>query len=201
MAETWNLDGYYVMGCNCDYGCPCNFNARPTTGNCEGLMGLVVEKGSYGDIDISGTAGAAMVWWPAAIHEGNGRTIIFVDESSGKEKGEALGKILSGEAGGPMGIFRNTWANIEGPHLAKVTANVAGQDSSISVEGVGSIAFDSIKNPVTGLEAFPSVVLPQGLLANALEQFTTKEFSFESGDMKVAFPGKTAQVAKIAWSA
>lgn len=99
-----------------------------------------------------------------------------------------------------MGIFRNTFATIEGTHLAKVTIDVNGKDSSISVEGVGSIAFDSIKNPVTGLEAFPRVVLPEGLLSNELEQFTSKEFAFESGDMKVSFPGKTAQVAKIAWS-
>ncbi|MBW3590214.1 MAG: DUF1326 domain-containing protein [Actinobacteria bacterium] len=200
MATTWNLDGYYVMGCNCDYGCPCNFNARPSPGHCEGVMGFTVEKGDYEGVDISGISALAMVWWPAAIHEGNGRTIIFVDDSKGKDKAEALGKIIAGEAGGPMAIFRNTWSKIEGPHATKVKATVNGKDSSISVEGVGGLAFDSIKNPVTGAEGFPRVVLPQGLLTNELEQFTTKEFSFESGDMSVSFPGKTAQVAKIAWS-
>lgn len=74
------------------------------------------------------------------------------------------------------------WKGLNGLQdlLAKVTANLNGQDSSISVEGVGSIAFDTIKNPVTGKEAFPRVVLPQ-LLSNELEQFTTKGFAFESG--------------------
>lgn len=200
MSTSWNLDGYYVMGCNCDYGCPCNFNARPTPGHCEGVMGFTVEKGSYEDVDLSGTSALAMVWWPAAIHEGNGRAIIFVDDSQGKDQAEALGKIIAGEAGGPMGIFRNTWSKIEGPHATKVKTTVNGKDSSISVEGVGKIVFDSIKNPVTGAEAFPRVALPQGLLTNELEQFTTKEFAFVSGDMSVSFPGRTAQVARIAWS-
>ncbi|MEO7804262.1 MAG: DUF1326 domain-containing protein, partial [Actinomycetota bacterium] len=133
MTDSWNLEGHYVMGCNCDYGCPCNFNAKPTAGHCEGVMGFVVETGSFGDVDISGANGLAMVWWPGAIHEGNGRAILFVDDSEGKEKAEALGKIISGESGGPMGIFRNTWANIEGPHPARFDKKVNGKDSRISI--------------------------------------------------------------------
>ena len=26
----WDLKGTIVVACNCDYGCPCNFNALPT---------------------------------------------------------------------------------------------------------------------------------------------------------------------------
>lgn len=201
MAESWNLDGYYVMGCNCDYGCPCNFNARPSSGHCEGVMGFVVEKGTYEGVDLSGTSALAMVWWPAAIHEGNGKAIIFVDNSAGAEKAAALGKIISGEAGGPMSIFKNTWASVDGPHEAKFEKSLNKQETSLTIDGVGSLVFDSIKNPVTGAEAFPRVVLPQGLLAGELEQYTTKTFDFKSKDMSVSFPGKTAQLAKIAWSA
>ena len=32
----WELKGTVVIACNCDYGCPCNFNALPTQGKCEG---------------------------------------------------------------------------------------------------------------------------------------------------------------------
>ena len=35
-AEPWHLSGTVFIACNCDYGCPCNFNARPTHGSCEG---------------------------------------------------------------------------------------------------------------------------------------------------------------------
>ena len=28
----WELKGTVVVACNCDYGCPCNFNAPPTNG-------------------------------------------------------------------------------------------------------------------------------------------------------------------------
>lgn len=32
----WRINGHVIVSCNCDYGCPCNFNALPTKGKCEG---------------------------------------------------------------------------------------------------------------------------------------------------------------------
>ena len=29
MAQ-WSFEADYFTACNCDWGCPCNFNARPT---------------------------------------------------------------------------------------------------------------------------------------------------------------------------
>src|SRR5215204_3138669 len=34
--ERWSLEADYFTACNCDWGCPCNFNARPTEGRCMG---------------------------------------------------------------------------------------------------------------------------------------------------------------------
>jgi hypothetical protein len=35
MAD-WRVKGTMLVACSCDYGCPCNFNTPPTTGDCEG---------------------------------------------------------------------------------------------------------------------------------------------------------------------
>src|ERR671935_4129 len=43
-----------LIACNCDYGCPCNFNARPTQGKCEGGWTWHVERGRYGDVTLDG---------------------------------------------------------------------------------------------------------------------------------------------------
>ncbi|MDI6838636.1 MAG: DUF1326 domain-containing protein, partial [Rhizobiaceae bacterium] len=33
MTETkWAIKGREFIHCNCDYGCPCQFNSRPTKG-------------------------------------------------------------------------------------------------------------------------------------------------------------------------
>lgn len=42
---TWRLEGPYMKKCNCDPGCPCDFSANPTHGNCEGMAAMSVEQG------------------------------------------------------------------------------------------------------------------------------------------------------------
>ena len=42
----WELKGTVIVACNCDYGCPCNFNALPTTGKCEGSWTWHVDRGA-----------------------------------------------------------------------------------------------------------------------------------------------------------
>src|SRR5688572_17933637 len=53
-ATPWHLRGHVVLACNCDFGCPCNFNALPTPGKCEGHWNWHVEEGSYGDTSLAG---------------------------------------------------------------------------------------------------------------------------------------------------
>ena len=52
MAERWHLTGQVLVACNCDWGCPCNFNARPTKGKCEGGWTWHVVTGAYGDVAL-----------------------------------------------------------------------------------------------------------------------------------------------------
>jgi hypothetical protein len=51
MASTkWVIKGSEFNNCNCSYGCPCQFNALPTHGNCRSLAGIQIEEGYFGDI-------------------------------------------------------------------------------------------------------------------------------------------------------
>lgn len=200
MPETWFLKGHYVMACNCDFGCPCNFNARPSTGACEGVMGYVFDEGRWGDVSLDGTRAAGAVKWPGAIHEGNGHGVIFIDAGTTPPQREGLTEILFGRAGGPLGIiYGNTLSRIDGPHFVPIKATVSGKESELIVDGRIRMLFDSIKNPVSGAEAFPRVVLPQGLLTHELEQFTTREFEVNEGEVSMTYPGRTAQIARIDW--
>ena len=49
---NWKIHAYYLDACNCDWGYPCQFNAKPTHGNCEGLSGIHIIDGNYGSNDI-----------------------------------------------------------------------------------------------------------------------------------------------------
>ena len=64
-----------MKSCNCDFGCPCDFNARPTHGSCEGMVAMLIERGHFGQVDLSGIKWGAIVRWPGALHEGNGEIV------------------------------------------------------------------------------------------------------------------------------
>jgi hypothetical protein len=53
-SPQWRIETEYVQSCNCDYGCPCNFNALPSYGNCEALVGYRIIKGNFGDTKLDG---------------------------------------------------------------------------------------------------------------------------------------------------
>src|SRR5207253_921069 len=110
------MKGTLVIACNCDFGCPCNFNGRPTTGKCEGGWTWHIERGSYGDVPLDGLSLSVLCDWPGAIHEGSGRAAIFLDERADERQQAALSGLARGEAGGPWGIFANTFSSVDGPH-------------------------------------------------------------------------------------
>jgi len=74
-ASTWTLKGTLMIACNCDYGCPCNVNGRPTAGKCEGGWTWHIESGSYGTTALDGLNFSIFADWPGAIHEGGGQAI------------------------------------------------------------------------------------------------------------------------------
>jgi hypothetical protein len=41
----WRIAGEEVVNCNCSWGCPCQFNALPTTGNCEAIVVWQIREG------------------------------------------------------------------------------------------------------------------------------------------------------------
>jgi hypothetical protein len=100
MATAWKMDGPYLKSCNCDPGCPCDFNQYPTHGHCEGIAVMKVDSGHFGDVDLSGLCWGAAYHWPGALHEGNGDIQPFVDERASDDQRNAILQIMSGQHGG-----------------------------------------------------------------------------------------------------
>src|ERR687897_2105747 len=50
--SKWHLKADYVETCNCDFGCPCNFNGFPTNGFCRALTLYHIQVGNYGDVKL-----------------------------------------------------------------------------------------------------------------------------------------------------
>lgn len=102
MAGTWSMEGEWLKNCNCDPGCPCDFNQTPSQGHCEGMVAMRIERGNFGDVSLDGLHWAGVVWWPGRIDEGGGHITPIVDERADDAQREALLTILSGQAGGTL---------------------------------------------------------------------------------------------------
>jgi hypothetical protein len=185
-----------MIACNCDYGCPCNVNGRPTTGKCEGGWTWHIESGSYGTTVLDELNFSIFADWPGAIHEGGGQAISFMDERADDSQRRALTELAQGRAGGPWGIFASTY-HLEGPDPVPYQVDVANGRSYYRVGDVAELRVEPITNPVTGDEIHPRLLLPEGLLVRDLGLFASQKFKVK-GNIGYDHSGRYAAVGAFA---
>jgi len=164
MTEEWELLGTVLIACNCDWGCPCNFNAAPTTGKCEGGWTWHIEGGCYGDVGLAGLNFSIYAKWPGAIHHGNGEAVIFIDERANGAQRAVIETLVGGTVGGPWGVMAWTWPKIHGPYTAAYDVIIDGVNSKLKCGSFLEIEGSPIRNPVSDAEAHPGVILPEGII-------------------------------------
>jgi hypothetical protein len=166
MATAWRLRGKGYEFCNCDFGCGCNFGGFPNSedGSCRALVGVDITDGVCGDVRLSGLKCAAVIDWPKAIHEGNGRAVFIVEPSTTDEQIEALAGIFTGKLGGlPWELLGPTF-NVVGLVKAPISIEGEGRKSVFKAEGFAEGRGDTFKNPVTGEEHLANIDLPDGFI-------------------------------------
>lgn len=117
----WHIEGEWFKNCNCDPGCPCDFNQKPTHGHCEGMAAMRITQGRFGDVDLAGVKWGGIVRWPGPIHEGNGELVPFVDSDTSDEQRNAILEIASGKHGDTfMEVFSFVCPTVHEPVVAPI---------------------------------------------------------------------------------
>jgi hypothetical protein len=181
MSERWRLQGKVLVACNCDWGCPCNFNALPSKGKCEGGWTWHIEKGTFGDVTLDGLNFSVYANWPGAIHQGNGEALILIDERATDDQRKAIEVLLDGKSGGPWQTLAWTWPKVHGPYPSAYEVAFDGMKTRLRCGDYVDIEGMSIKNPITGAESFPGVVLPQGIIFKQGDLGATARFRVAKG--------------------
>ncbi|MES2980125.1 MAG: DUF1326 domain-containing protein [Pseudomonadota bacterium] len=163
----WRLEGEWIKNCNCAFGCPCDFNARPTQGECKGLLGMRIIKGNFEDVQLDGLSFFVMVHFPGALHEGNGQAQPIVDERASPAQRDALFKIMSGQnsaEGTLFQIFSLIVSKMHEPIFAPVefVFDKPARTARLRIPGVLETDVEPIKNPVTGAPHRIQVIMPEG---------------------------------------
>ncbi len=163
MAD-WRMTGTYFKSCNCDPGCPCDFMSPPTHHKCEGVLGMKVEKGNFDGVSLDGVKWAVAYHWPGPLHEGNGTVKPYFDPATKPDQLDALGKILTGQAGGSwFEVLASIITEVKAPAVVPIDFEVSGKKGTIKIGDVIENSFAPIKNPVTGEEASMQVRIPGGM--------------------------------------
>jgi hypothetical protein len=164
----WELEAVELVTCNCAYGCPCQFNALPTHGNCEAVSGVEITRGHYGDTALDGLRSVAVLWWPGPIHEGGGKALMILDERADEAQRAALLQILSGQDTEPgatiWNVFAATFEEVFEPRFLPIemAVDVDARQGHVRVDGLVSTRGQPIRNPVTGEEHRVRIDLPHG---------------------------------------
>jgi hypothetical protein len=195
---NWDLAGRIVIACNCDWGCPCNFNARPTSGNCEGGWIWAIEKGSIGGVSVDALGIALYADWPGAIHEGGGSAVAYLDERADERQRSALAAVLRGEFGGPWAIFSKTY-ELAPPEPARFELDLADYDTRVRIGDAVEVALETIRNPVSHAEVHPEIVLPEGLVVKGATLAMSRVFKVRSA-LSYDHSGRYAAFGRFAYA-
>ena len=164
----WFIKGREIANCNCDYGCPCQFNALPTRGSCEAAVGYIFEEGQFGEVSLAGVKAAMLAQWPGAIHQGHGTIQVILDEASSEAQRAAVAKIMRGEETEPMSTMWSVFSAMTETFLEPLVRpislkiDVEGRTAHLSIAGVVETSAEPIRNPVTGAEHRARIDLPHG---------------------------------------
>ena len=138
-TEKWNLKGGYFENCNCQILCPCVVPGpplEPTEGHCDVGFAFHVDQGDYNGVSLDGLNFVIAAHTPGIMGHGGWTTAFYVDERANDDQRRGLGRILSGEIGGPMAAWMSLTANMLGITYAAIDYQEEGMDRRASIPGV-----------------------------------------------------------------
>jgi len=201
---NWRMIGEEIGHCNCAWGCPCQFSALPTYGNCEALVAFEIREGHYGSTRLDGVRFARAFHFPGAVHEGNGTRWLIVDERATPEQREALIAIESGTQGGTVfEIFAAVCPNVREPAVAPIELAFDREQrrATLRIPGIGEGHTEPIKNPVTGQEHRARIVLPDGFEFKEAEVGNSVSWKVTAGaPLQFEHRNSYAQLNAFDWS-
>src|SRR5512146_2602322 len=137
-----------MESCNCDYLCPCiytNPQAPVTHDQCTSLQVYRIERGHCGDVVLDGLAFALVIRSGRVMADGNWVLGGVIDERAGEAQRDALGAIVSGQAGGIPARIRDTLvSDFRGVEVRPIEFRMDGLKRSAAIPGLLEFAIEGV---------------------------------------------------------
>jgi len=165
---NWEIRAREFVNCNCAYGCPCQFNALPTHGDCKAVTAFEIDSGHHGQTKLDGLRVALVIAWPGPIHLGKGAVVPIIDKRATPAQREALLRIVSGKDTEPgatiFQVFSTTFEKVHDPVFADIElqVDIDARRAHLKVPGYIETRGEPIVNPVTGKQHRARIDMPNG---------------------------------------
>ena len=196
---SWNMKGYLLGACSCDWGCPCSFNARPTQGFCEGGYVWHITKGEYDGVNLSGLSFCWVGHSPGPLHEGNVTSQLIVDAGATEAQRKAILDLTSGKRGGPFAIFASITTRFLDPVYAPFDVTIDGLRSAAVAAPYLHMKLAPIENPVTGKHEQLKLQKPTGFTSTWADLGRSLKFSVNAANLKYDHTGKYAEYSEFGY--
>ncbi len=198
-APQWYIRGEYLENCNCEVLCPCSIPGTPqvpTEGHCDMALAFRIEEGDFNGVDLNSLNFVVVMYTPGKMSDPNWTTAIYVDERANQEQRPLLGRIFSGEIGGPMERWMALTSNFLGIKYVPITFKAEGNTRSVSIPQVMDFNVEGIirENQIQAMRLenwrswAPSLVMARGT-GN----------TYNDHDMSWDNTGKNGHYARFQW--
>jgi hypothetical protein len=169
-SVDWYVEGVAFGSCNCDYGCPCQFESRrPTNGHCRGFEVMRIDTGHFGRLPLAGLSAALLYAWPGPVYEGNGEMQAIIDERANAEQRSALETVLYGgetdEGKTHWWVYRAMSSTVHPPIFTPIEFEVKidARTARVLIPGILESTGRPIRSPATGAEHRVRIEIPDGI--------------------------------------
>jgi hypothetical protein len=200
MPADWNLKGQLLGACNCDWGCPCSFDAPPTKGFCDGVYVWHVTRGRFSKTRLDELSFGIAGHSPGPLHLGNVTWQPIIEQRADAEQRTAILELLSGREGGPWRIFASVASKIFDPIFARMSVKIDGLKSRARAANVVDIQLEPIRNPVTGKIEELRLVKPTGFTSKWADLGRTRKMTVAAPELSYDHSGQYAEFSEFSYA-
>lgn len=194
----WSFEADYFTACNCDWGCPCNFNARPTEGRCMGWCAWSIITGQFDATALDGARLALYYAFPGFVEQGQGTACAYVDSRATAAQQQALRAIGTGKEGG--GFFELFGKQLVTTWLPTKTVTIEFEFKDgvgrVRIEGFGEAESDLLSYP-DGTVIRPWADLPHGIEFKRGLMTNAKRWWTRDDKLLASYANKYGAIARV----
>jgi hypothetical protein len=164
----YHLEGRLLEVCDCRVLCPCWIGEDPDNGTCDTIVAYHFDKGTIDGLDVKGRTIAMVAHLPGNILKGNWRIALYIDDKASDKQQEALLKVYTGKAGGPIADIAKLVGEVVAVERVPITFDVnegrgtikIGENQYAELEpyqgatGINTTLSDTIFSTVPGAPVF-----------------------------------------------